>query len=100
MAKKQDLKKSLKLTISSDTVLNTELICNILEATGRFEFILENEFLDTISFWDNHWEQEYSIGRNYTLSQLMQWLTNFYAKDYEQRGISKAQSDFRNALGL
>ena len=100
MAKKKKLKNSTEPAIAVDTVLGTGLIRSIMESTGRFEFIVENEILNTISFWDNHWEKEYHIGNNWTLKKLIGWITNLYAEDFEYRGVSKAQNDMRKALGL
>lgn len=100
MANKNELKNNTEPAIAVDTVLGTGLIRSIMEATDRFEFFVGNEDLNTISFWDNHLGKEYHIDNNWTLKKLMGWITNLYAEDFEYRGVSKAQSDMRKALGL
>lgn len=90
----------MKTTIEGNTVLGTELISSIMEATGRFEFIKEDTDLNTLTFWDEHWENEYNITNNLTLKELMEWIVNFYSKDFLSRGEQNVQWRIRKALGL
>ena len=83
-----------------NNMLSAGLSRQIMEATGRFEFVKEDPETSIMTFWDNCWEKEYSIGADWTLEQLMRWITNFYAEDYEWRGELKAQRKMRSALGL
>lgn len=94
------IQNSTNPAIVGYTVLGTELTRSIMEATGRFEFVKEDSEMNMLTFWDNHWEKEYSIKTNWTLDKLIQWITNFYAEDYERRGEQKAQRKMRSALGL
>lgn len=93
-----NVQNSTKPAIAVDTVLGTGLATRIMEATGRFELIMERD--GVLIFWDNCWENEHSIRADWTLEKLMQWITNFYAEDYESRGERKAQRKMRSALGL
>jgi hypothetical protein len=79
-------------------LLSAGLSRQIMEATGRFQFVKEEPELSIMTFWDNCWEKEYSIKTDWTLEKLMQWITNFYAEDYEWRGEQKRK--MRSALGL
>jgi hypothetical protein len=87
-------------TINKNTKLGAELSVSIMEATGRFEFVKEEPEMNLITFWDNHWEKEYSIRNDWTLEKLMQWITNFYSKEFLWKGEQKAQRIMRIALGL
>lgn len=83
-----------------NNMLSAGLSRQIMEATGRFEFVKEDPETSIMTFWDNCWEKEYSIGADWTLEELMRWITNFYAEYYERRGELKAQRKMRSALGL
>ena len=72
---------------------------SIMEATGRFEFVKEKSS-GILIFWDNYWENEYSIRTDWPLDKVIQWITNFYSEDFCQRGEEKARRKFRAALGL
>lgn len=90
----------LKDKIDTDVyaVLGTGIATRIMEATGRFELIMERD--GVLIFWDNHHENEHSIRADWSLEKLIQWITQFYAEDYERRGELKAQRKIRSALGL
>jgi len=93
-------------TINNETpaignvLLSAGLSRQIMEATGRFQFVKEEPEMNMMVFWDNCWEKEYSIKTDWTLEQLIQWIINFYSEDYEWRGEQKAQRKMRLALGL
>jgi len=84
----------------SNIILTNELSRQIMEATGRFEFVKEEPELNMMIFWDNCWEKEHSIKTNWTLNKLIQWIIDFYAEDYAWRGEQKAQRKMKSALGL
>lgn len=81
-----------------DALLSTELVRTLVEATGRFEFV--EETAQEIVFFDNHWEQNKAIGTKWTLKQIMGWITNYYAEDYQWQGEEKAKLKIRRALGI
>lgn len=88
-------------TSSGDnTILSEKLIKQIMNATDRFQFIKEEPEMNTMLFWDNCWEKEHRIGKDWTLENLIQWITKFYAEDYEWRGEMRNQRKIRVALGL
>lgn len=86
--------------IAQNCLLSAELSRQIMEATGRFQFVKEEPEMNMMVFWDNCWEKEYSIKTDWNLEKLIQWITNFYSVDYEWRGEQKAQRKIRSALGL
>ena len=90
----------MKRKIDGNTVLGAELSRSIMEATGRFEFIKEDTDLNTLTFWDEHWEEQFSIRNNLTLKELMEWIVNFYSKDYLSRGEQSVQWRIKKVLGL
>ena len=94
------IKNSTEPAIVGQTVLGSELSRSIMEATGRFEFVKEEPEFNMITFWDNNLENEYIIKSDWTLKKLMQWITNFYSKDYMKLGEWNAQRKMRIALGL
>lgn len=93
---------SINHTTANDgnILLSAGLSRQIMEATGRFQFVNEEPEMNMMTFLDNCWENEHSIKTNWTLDKLIQWITNFYAEDYEWRGEQKAQRKMRSALGL
>lgn len=95
-----NVQNSTSPTNDGNMLLSVELSRRIMEATGRFEFVKEDPEASIMTFWDNYREKEYNIGAHWTLEELMRWITNFYAEDYEWRGELKAQRKMRMALGL
>lgn len=81
-----------------DALLSTGLIRTLVEATGRFEFVREEA--QSLIFYDEHWEAEQSLGRNWTLKQLMGWITNFYSEDFQWRGEEKIKRQMRQLIGV
>lgn len=90
----------MKTTIEGNTVLGTELISSIMEATGRFEFVKEEIEFNRLTFWDHHWEEQLHIKNDLTLKELMEWIVNLYSKDFLSRGEQNVQWRIRKALGL
>jgi hypothetical protein len=87
-------------TNDGNMLLSVGLSRQIMEATGRFQFVKEEPEMNMMTFWDNLWENEHNIKTDWTLEKLMQWIINFYTEDYEWRGEQKAQRKMRSALGL
>ena len=96
--KKENTVNEITKAMPYDALLSTGLIRTLVEATGRFEFVEETD--QEIRFFDNHWDQDKTIGVSWTLKQLMVWITNYYAEDYQWQGEEKAKRKVRAALGI
>lgn len=76
-----------------------ELATRIMEATGRFEFITEMKD-GFLLFADYGWDTQRSINPNWSLKELMSWITELYSEEYLWKGEQKARKEIRKALGL
>jgi len=79
-------------------VLGTGLSIQIMEATGRFEYVGEHGNL--IEFWDKELEATRRILKNFTVKDTVQYIVNYFKLVYEHQGEEKAKRQIRQALGL
>lgn len=96
----EQLSKTNETLIIGNMPLSASVSREIMEATGRFHFVKEEPEKNLMTFWDSSWEKEHTIQSNWTLQNLMKWIIEFYAEDYEWRGELKAQRKIRAALGI
>ena len=97
MKKETTVQETIK-PMAYDALLSTGLIRTLVVATGRFEFVREEA--QSLIFYDEHWETEQSLGRNWTLKQIMNWITNFYSEDFQWRGEEKVKRQLRQLIGV
>lgn len=97
MKKETTVQETIK-PMAYDALLSTGLIRTLVEATGRFEFVREEP--NSLIFYDEHWENKHSLGRNWTLKQLMKWITEFYSEDFQWRGEENVRRSMRELLGV
>lgn len=76
----------------------TELSIQIMEATGRFEYVGEQGIL--LKFWDTELEAIRYIQKNFTIQDTVQYIVDYFQQVYEYQGEEKAKRQIRQALGL
>ena len=74
-------------------VLGAGLSIQIMEATGRFEYVGEQGNL--IEFWDKDLEATRRIQKNFTVQDTVQYLVNYFQQVYEHQGEEKARRQIR-----
>ena len=81
-------------------VLGSVLTIKIMESTGRFGFIVGRD-TDALVFFDTGGSQRnYTIPKDWSLKQLMGWITRFYSEESHEEGVQTAKRKIRYAIGL
>lgn len=89
-----------KLDIRNNVTLDINDYKLILESTGRFEHVILDKVTNSVSFWDNRWENTHTLRADCDLKELMDWILKFYEEDYRDDGVRQAQRKIREALGI